>query len=131
MSLCNNQRLAGRPAEYCRCDFFGHHICDKYETLRDGTTYCALPLHATFNDLDDIQAHNSVKAFQLKMLCSERIMLKLCMVIYHVDYDLNISLSVILAPVQGMYLTCFLIWQNTLMLTFFKLCFKRDLSNIA
>ena len=117
MSLCNNQRLAGRPAEYCRCDFFGHHICDKYETLR---FY-----------LDDIQAHNSVKAFQLKMLCSERIMLKLCMVIYHVDYDLNIPLSVILAPVQGMYLTCFLIWQNTLMLTFFKLCFKRDLSNIA
>ena len=33
-------------------DFLRHHKCDKCQTLHDGTTYRALPVHYTFSDLD-------------------------------------------------------------------------------
>ena len=43
----------------CTCqkeywNLLGHHECDKCQTLHSGTTHCALPVHTTFSDLDQI-----------------------------------------------------------------------------
>ena len=35
-------------------DLLKHHKCDKWQTLHDGTTPCALPFQASFGDLDRI-----------------------------------------------------------------------------
>ena len=38
--------------------------CDKCETLHNGTTHRALPVHTTFSDLDHIfKSHSNVEEF--------------------------------------------------------------------
>ena len=36
------------------CNFLGHYKCDKCQTLHDGTTHWAFPVHTIFIDLDHI-----------------------------------------------------------------------------
>ena len=43
------------------CNFPGHYICDECQTLHDGTTYYALPVHITYNDLDHISRSGECK----------------------------------------------------------------------
>ena len=35
-------------------DFLRYHNCDNCQTLHDGFTHWALPVHATFSDIGDI-----------------------------------------------------------------------------
>ena len=69
------------------------------EMVQSTELHLFIPLSMT---LTIFQGHSSVKQFQLKILRCEPIKLKLCMVIYHVDYiKYHFFFFLILAPVQG------------------------------
>ena len=50
-----------------RCSFLIHCKCDKYQTLHDGTTHWALPIHPTFSDLDRISRSAVLNSFNWKV----------------------------------------------------------------
>ena len=87
-----------------------HIKCDKYQTLRDGTTYWASPVHATFKDLNHIsklQEGQTVSTENFIFLTRvETSMVIYCQLYYYY------TIYLILTPIQLRWLTCFLMWQN-------------------
>ena len=83
---------AGRPIVVCgknvnvaifsgAVNFLGRCKYDKCQTLRDGSTHLALPIHTTFSDLDCISRSQECHTVLRKILCSYVIKLKLCMTV--------------------------------------------------
>ena len=50
-------------AKALSCDFFTCYKYGKCQTLHDGSTHSALPIHSTLSDMIVFQGHSSVKGF--------------------------------------------------------------------
>ena len=101
--------------KYC-CIFLGHHRCDKYRILHDGTTHWAAPVHTTLSDFD----HMSRSHHGLIWLSCNFVWLLITSTrswIYHYFW-----LSCII--IQGKPLTFFLIWFFLIQYKICCLCFN-------
>ena len=65
-------------------NFLGRCKYDKCQTLRDGSTHLALPIHTTFSDLDCISRSQQCQTVLPESLCSYPIELKFCTVVDYV-----------------------------------------------
>ena len=58
---------------------------DKCQTLHDGSTPSALPIHTTFTDLDWTSNSQQRHKFKLNILCSYLVKLKLCTIVDYIQ----------------------------------------------
>ena len=66
-----------------------HYKCDSCQTLHDGTTNRALPVHTTFSDLDHISRSQQCQFYQ-KILCAYLIKLRLCGIVKYQVHIMNV-----------------------------------------
>ena len=59
-------------------EFLRHHKCNKCQSLYDGTSYCALPVHYTFSDFDIISRSQQCQTVLILLLVLTEDVIFLC-----------------------------------------------------
>ena len=106
-------------------DLLRHHKCDKCQTLYYGTTYWALPVNTTFNDLDNI-----LRSQQCRTVFIENFVF-LFIGCWVSEVASEYTTVFHFCTHSGEIIDMFSDWTKTLMLAFWGTLFMGGLSNFA